>query len=328
MSLTPKHWAEFQHYKDRSPIWIKLHRKLLDDFAFHRLPVASRALAPMLWLLASEYNEGKITATHEEIAYRLRMSEQEVVESLKPLIDGGFFVSDSKPLARRKRVAMPEKRREETEIQEKRREDSGAVASATPPDSGKIFDEEFWRNYPRREGANPKAPARKAFIIAVKNGNPPAAIVAGAQRYAASLAKSSQVGTKYVAQAVTWLHQKRWEDYPDDTATTTGPPAPPDPSMPSDEELRRKYGASHGQHDANEGTGIREPGAGVCRETEVDTEDQNRPPDHRTGKSGVAGMGEILPQLFELRSMDHGSGEGGTTNENDGPDTVAGVVRH
>jgi hypothetical protein len=49
-----KNWAEFQHYKDRSPPWIRLHRSFLDDYDFHCLPVASRALAPMLWLLASE----------------------------------------------------------------------------------------------------------------------------------------------------------------------------------------------------------------------------------------------------------------------------------
>jgi hypothetical protein len=68
MSLTPKDWAEFQHYKTRNPVWIKLHRTLLDNFAYSRLPVASRALAPFLWLLASCYQDGKITATLSQIA--------------------------------------------------------------------------------------------------------------------------------------------------------------------------------------------------------------------------------------------------------------------
>ena len=27
-----KNWGEFQHYKKRNPPWIKLHKKLLDDF--------------------------------------------------------------------------------------------------------------------------------------------------------------------------------------------------------------------------------------------------------------------------------------------------------
>jgi GT2 family glycosyltransferase len=54
MKLKPKKWSEFQHYKNRSPSWIKLHAKLLDDVAFQRLPRASQALAPMLWLIARE----------------------------------------------------------------------------------------------------------------------------------------------------------------------------------------------------------------------------------------------------------------------------------
>jgi hypothetical protein len=118
MTLTPKGWSKFQHYKDRSPAWIKLHKHLLDDFAFQRLPVASRALAPMLWLLASEYEEGRITATAEEVAFRLRMSEQEYSSALNPLIQAGFFEcyqDASEVLAQPERKASLEKRREEIE---------------------------------------------------------------------------------------------------------------------------------------------------------------------------------------------------------------------
>jgi hypothetical protein len=63
LRLTPKNWKSFQHYKDRAPPWIKLHKTLLDDFKFSRLPLASRALAPCIWLLASEYEGGEINAS-------------------------------------------------------------------------------------------------------------------------------------------------------------------------------------------------------------------------------------------------------------------------
>ena len=66
---------------------------------FQRLPVASKALAPMLWLLASESNDGVIHRSPEEIAFRLRMTEKEVITAIKPLIDCGFFVEDSNMLA-------------------------------------------------------------------------------------------------------------------------------------------------------------------------------------------------------------------------------------
>lgn len=97
--ITPKNWKAFQHYGNRSPPWIKLHRGLLDDYAFARLPLASRALAPCLWLLASEYENATIEASVEEIAFRVRMSESDVRTGLKSLIDNGFFIDASTMLA-------------------------------------------------------------------------------------------------------------------------------------------------------------------------------------------------------------------------------------
>ena len=66
MKLTPRNWDDFQHYKERRPVWIKLHKNLLDDYEFHCLPVASKALAPLLWLLASEYSDGTIDDPHQK----------------------------------------------------------------------------------------------------------------------------------------------------------------------------------------------------------------------------------------------------------------------
>ena len=92
ISITPKNWKSFQHYGKRKPAWIKLHRELLNDYAFTLLPVESRALAPMLWLLSSEYEGGKIEATLQEIGFRVHLSVEELFHALFPLIEGGFFV--------------------------------------------------------------------------------------------------------------------------------------------------------------------------------------------------------------------------------------------
>jgi hypothetical protein len=115
--LTPKNWKSFQHYKERTPAWIKLHKGLLDDFTFSRLPLASRALAPMLWLLASEYEGGGITASMEEMAFRLHTSEEDLNAALSPLIDAGFFVA-SEMLAEPEQEASLEKRDIEKNIEE------------------------------------------------------------------------------------------------------------------------------------------------------------------------------------------------------------------
>ena len=108
MKLTPKKWAEFQHYKDRCPPWIKLQKTLLDDYEFQSLHVASRALAPMLWLLASESTDGSFDADIDRLAFRLRTDKKELSDALKELIDKGFFVVASDVLAECKSDAMPE----------------------------------------------------------------------------------------------------------------------------------------------------------------------------------------------------------------------------
>jgi hypothetical protein len=108
MKLIPKNWESFQHYKNRKPPWIKLYRDLLDDADFIRLPVASRALAPLLWLLASEKEDGVFEASANQLVFRLRLPEKEVKEGLKPLIDKGFFIVADSMLASCLQDATPE----------------------------------------------------------------------------------------------------------------------------------------------------------------------------------------------------------------------------
>lgn len=112
MKLVPKNWDKFQHYKDRNPPWIKLHRDLLIDKEFMRLPIASKALAPMLWLLASEDIDGIFNAEIDELEFRLRFTQKEIKDGLKPLIDNGFFLDASTMLAPCLQDAIPETERE------------------------------------------------------------------------------------------------------------------------------------------------------------------------------------------------------------------------
>lgn len=121
MIICPRNWNDFQHYKDRSPQWIKLHKSILDNYEYHCLPTASKALAPLLWLLASEYGDGKIDARIDKIAFRLRMPVVDFYSALQPLISQGFFDclhDDSELLAGCYQDACLEKRREETEKRE------------------------------------------------------------------------------------------------------------------------------------------------------------------------------------------------------------------
>lgn len=127
MFLQPKNWAVFQHYKDRCPPWIKLHRDLLNNREFICLPLASKALAPMLWLLASETKDGTFDASIEELTFRLRITEKEYGDGIKPLIDKGFFLIASGVLAERYQVAIPETEREgETETKKETKKNTVA----------------------------------------------------------------------------------------------------------------------------------------------------------------------------------------------------------
>lgn len=163
MSLTPKNWKDFQHYKDRSPSWIKLHKGLLTDFAFNRLPLASRALAPMLWLLASEYDGGCITASTEEIAFRLHVSEAELLDALSPLVGSGFFIA-SEPLAKPEQNACLEKE----DIGNIDQTEKEATASATPADPSIPEREYFERG---RKVLGPKSGAMIANLLKAKGRN-------------------------------------------------------------------------------------------------------------------------------------------------------------
>lgn len=85
-----------------------------------------------------------------------------------------------------------------------------SLGSSEPEEIG--WFERFWEAYPKRGGANPKKPARDKFERAVKRGADPEALVAAAASYAEVMA--DKVGTEFVAQAVTWLNQERWNDQP------------------------------------------------------------------------------------------------------------------
>lgn len=119
MQLKPKNWSVFQHYKDRCPPWIKLHRDLLNDRTFMRLPLASKAIAPLMWLLASESKDGIFDGSVDELVFRLHITDKEYHQGVKPLIDNGFFVIASGVLADCKQVAIPETETERETKKEK-----------------------------------------------------------------------------------------------------------------------------------------------------------------------------------------------------------------
>ncbi len=222
MSITPKDWGSFQHYKGRRPPWIKLHRTLLDDYDFNCLPLASRALAPCLWLLASEYEGGEITATRDELAFRFRITKKELEQALSPLIEKGFFVA-SAMLADCKQDAIPE-----TETETERETNKRSFSDE--------FDKDFWTAYPNKVG---KPDAKKAFITA-RFHHSLETILRGLDRY-----KRQKPPERNWLNPATFIRQERFSDQPAANVPTqnNGVDRGPDSWAAKRPEYVKKHGA-------------------------------------------------------------------------------------
>ena len=119
--LRVKDWKKFQHYKNRRPPWIKLYRTLLDDYDYVHMSLASMALAPLFWLIASE-SDGEISSDCKWLSFRTHRTEDEIRDGLQGLIEKGFIIGElqdaSNAPATRRQDATPETERErETETE-------------------------------------------------------------------------------------------------------------------------------------------------------------------------------------------------------------------
>ena len=87
MTFSVKNFEKFQHYKDRSPPWIKLYNDLLDNYEFGALPDASKMHLVAIWLLASR-SANKIPYDPRWVAGRINATDQ---VDLDLLADAGFI---------------------------------------------------------------------------------------------------------------------------------------------------------------------------------------------------------------------------------------------
>jgi hypothetical protein len=207
-----KNFDRLQHYKDRSPPWIKLYNGLLDDYDFGRLPDACKAHLLAIGLLASRHSN-KLPLDADWLGKRINATQP---VNLDILIESGFVVPDqprSNMLAERKQVATPE-REGETQVQTETEDTSlrsvspapaKAVAVRKPPAGEPDGFAEFYQTYPRHIA---RAAAAKAYRTALGRAAPEA-ILDGARRYAATRAGEDQQFTPYPA---TWLNAGQWTD--------------------------------------------------------------------------------------------------------------------
>lgn len=120
MSVRIKDWNKFQHFKDRTPPWIKLYRDILDDPDWHDLDGDSAKVLVMLWLIASEDDSHNgILPDARRLAFRLRIKESELEQHLTKL--SHYLIRDDiNAISPRYQVDAPERAGEETETERER----------------------------------------------------------------------------------------------------------------------------------------------------------------------------------------------------------------
>src|SRR2546422_566349 len=83
-----KNFEKYQHYKDRSPPWIKLYNDILEDYEFGCLQDASKLHLILIWLLASRSNN-KLPYDAEWISRRINAVSK---VNLDALHKSGFII--------------------------------------------------------------------------------------------------------------------------------------------------------------------------------------------------------------------------------------------
>ncbi len=110
-----KNWAKFQHFKDRTPPWVKLYRDILDDPDWHELDGESAKVLTMLWLIASEDETHQgVLPDSRRLSFRLRISESKLNQVLTKL-SHWLIQDDIAPISDQYRSDAPERAGEETE---------------------------------------------------------------------------------------------------------------------------------------------------------------------------------------------------------------------
>lgn len=157
-----KSWESYQHYKDRNPPWIKLHRELLTSETWITLADASRVLAVACMLVAAA--TGNRIPTNP--AYIKRVAYLNGDPDFAPLLESQFIeeidetgkvlARASKPLAKRTKRLTRDRGETETETEERRGETEESSPGATLAVAPTSATWEAYRDaYHQRYGADP-----------------------------------------------------------------------------------------------------------------------------------------------------------------------------
>lgn len=189
-----KNWEKYQHYKYRSPVWIKLYQDLLTSHMWVASSDASRVLAIACMVLAAK-TDNKIPLDPDYIRKVSYLSTNPdftelVASDFLEIVEDSKGNGASKPLAERYQDARPEKSREEKK--------------QLPPPSGSFL--RFWGIFP--SGPRKKSQGKCWEIWRKKDFDLTANEILA---HVEALKSSDDWQRGYAPGPLPYLNQRQWE---------------------------------------------------------------------------------------------------------------------
>lgn len=127
--LYVKNWSKFQHYKHRSPPWIKLYRNLFSDPAYRKLKDREKLQLISIWLLAATHDG----AVPNDAAYVRVMTGLKHSPDLKTLINQVWLSENASTMLAQRQSRVEKRREEESKPVDKSLENvKGSIAKHLP----------------------------------------------------------------------------------------------------------------------------------------------------------------------------------------------------
>ena len=197
-----KNWQQYQHYKDRNPPWIKLHRELLTSETWVSLDDASRVLAIASMMLAAATGN-KIPSNPD---YLRRVAYLHSDPNLSQLLEIDFieFIDEKVNIAS---TLLADASNTHTNARpEKSRAEHKEHVSDSPTSDRFV---EFWKAYPPSSRKVAKSTCGKKWV-AKKLDRFADEIIADV----VSKSDSKQWRDGFSPAPLTYLNQERWGDDP------------------------------------------------------------------------------------------------------------------
>ncbi len=207
--------------------WFRMYSEFATDPKVQMLSETDQRRYIMLLCLRCSNDD--VTLHETEVAFQLRISNEEMARTKAVLIERGLVDDNLLPIAWEKRqyVSDSSAARVAAHRERKKKEVKRPCnVTVTPPDTDTDTEEdkekplvpsadgtsgysqefeEFWSAYPKREGGNPKKGGHKAWNARLRSGVKATDLILAAKRYAEQMRTNSQYGTKFVQQAATFL---------------------------------------------------------------------------------------------------------------------------